>query len=664
MARRGLGDSMVWQDVLKDKKIEPKKVKPQVMGYNEERKKFHRRRDEKLRRQRESAKTKDANLFDFGKQEEEKEPVDYTTSRNFVTGRLREVWQASMEDDSWNEFLEENSEDGKLKPNVKRSVLAARKLLAGETINFSGTKYNLKNPFGAKKDGMLERLNTVTLRGAKTSNIRESMLSDVDKIIEDGEYQKLLEMLQGQKTSVSRIRKYIDGKKELSSKILLDSETEHPELVEIRKLLRLATVQSMAIGTSIDDPVVIKYIKLVTSARASPSRKVEALSDRHRNSQNAKALFGRKLLPALDYILENESLDTSRIPTSYQKRSALENNALTRLLSGKGLQQSPRLKTIYEKNGGKTYKNDIEAYYGPDKKEQRVAGYASEIETITDDKGKPVLDEKTGKERTRSTAGTNWNNLRRRAGTALRSFFKEVSNNDRANEELLNLLGEDTKSSMTPEIRDKIIAALSEEDEDEIPGMFNDAIDDMGINDRFSSIREIESKVGELPDEDDPGDLVTALRRMREEGGKLIPRDTDMRTLKFFLEEEVDTWSILESILDDDISTFDTQGKKGGTLNNVIIALRTLGRMFSNKDLDPEDIQDGETTAEEFKQKLTDDYSTIREDFLRAVEANMKELSEKGRALNFSMPIQAGSKYGAKKVEPVLWIQYATGAIE
>ena len=116
--------------------------------------------------------------------------------------------------------------------------------------------------------------------------------------------------------------------------------------------------------------------------------------------------------------------------------------------------------------------------------------------------------------------------------------------------------------------------------------------------------------------------------------------------------------------MDDDISTFDTQGKKGGTLNNVIIALRTLGRMFSNKDLDPEDIQDGETTAEEFKQKLTDDYSTIREDFLRAVEANMKELSEKGRALNFSMPIQAGSKYGAKKVEPVLWIQYATGAIE
>ena len=246
----------------------------------------------------------------------------------------------------------------------------------------------------------------------------------------------------------------------------------------------------------------------------------------------------------------------------------------------------------------------------------------------------------------------------------MRGFFKEVSNNDRANEELLSLLGEDTKSSMTPEIRDKIIAALSEEDEDEIPGMFNNAIDDMGINDRFSSIREIENKVGELPDEDDPGDLVTALRRMREEGGKLIPRDTDMRTLKFFLEEEVDTWSILESVLDDDVSTFDTQGKKGGTLNNVIIALRTLGRMFSNKDLDPIDIQEGDITAEEFKQKLTDDYSTIREDFLRAVEANMKELSEKGRALNFSMPIQAGSKYGAKKVEPVLWIQYSTGAIE
>jgi|TARA_R100001463_G_scaffold42066_4_gene88363 hypothetical protein len=585
--------------------------------------------------------------------EQEKKPVDYTTSRNFATGRLTKIWQASFDDESWNKFLEENLEDGKLKPDVKRSVLAARKLLAGEVVNLSGTKYNLNNPFGAKKDAMLERLNTVTLRGTKTSNIRESMLSDVDKIIQDGEYQKLLEMLQVEKTR-SRIRKYIDGKKELSGKILMDSETEHPELVEIRKLLRLATVSRRKIGSSIDEATVIKYIKLVTAARAGATLKVEAISSRHRNSQNAKALFGRKLLPALDYILENESLDTSRIPTSYQKRSALENNALTRLLSGKGLQRSPRLKTIYNKEGGKAYKNDIENYYGPDKKEQRIAGYGSA--------GNPNVPE--GERDEKSTVGQNWDNSRRRAGVALRGFFNEVKNTQGANEELMNLLGGDTKSSMTPEIRDKIIAALSEEDEDEIPAMFNDAIDDMGINDRFSSIREIESKVGELPDDDDPGDLVTALRRMREEGGKLTPRDTDMRTLKFFLEEEVDTWSILDSVLDDDVSTFDTQGKKGGTLNNIIIALRTLGRMFSNKDLDPEDIQDGEMTAEDFKQKLTDDYSTIREDFIRAVEANMKELSDKGRALNFSMPIQAGSKYGDKKVEPVLWIQYATGVLE
>ena len=565
---------MSWKSVLKNEEKDGlKPVKKPVMGTwdkSGKRAKFHRDRKRKLERQRESAKTKDANLFDFGKQEEKKEPVDYSTSRNFVTGRLKEAWQASMKDDDWNEFLEENSEDGKLKPAVKRSVLAARKLLAGETINLSGTEYNLKNPFGAKKDEMLERLNTVTLRGTKTSNIRESMLSDVDKIIEDGEYQKLLEMLQVEKTR-SRIRKYIDGKKELSSKILMDSEAEHPELVEIRKLLRLATVQSMTIGTSIDDPVVIKYIKLVTSARAGASLKAEAISSRHKNAINAKALFGRKLLPALDYILENESLDTSRIPTSYQKRSALETNALTRLLSGKGLQQSPRLKTIYEKENGKAYKNDIEAYYGPDKKEQRVAGYGTA--------GNPNIPKDERDEK--STMGQDWDNLRRRAGIALRGFFKEVQNTDQANEELLNLLGKDTKSSMTPEIRDKIIAALSEEDEDEIPGMFNDAIDDMGINDRFSSIREIESKVGELPDEDDPGDLVTALRRMREEGGKLTPRDTDMRTLKFFLEEEVDTWSILNSALDDDVSTFDTQGKKGGTLNNVIITMRTLGRMFN-----------------------------------------------------------------------------------
>tara|TARA_R100000152_G_C6781095_1_gene214942 strand:- start:3354 stop:5279 length:1926 start_codon:yes stop_codon:yes gene_type:complete len=641
---------MSWFQVLKDeekpKKIEPKKVKPQVMGYNEERKKFHRRRDEKIRRERESAKTKDANIFDFGKQEEEKEPVDYSTSRNFATGRLREVWQASFEDDSWNKFLEENSQDGKLKPDVKRSVLAARKLLAGETVNLSGTKYNLKNPFGAKKDAMLERLNTVTLRGTKTSNIRESMLSDVDKFIEDGEYQKLLEMLQGEK-SRSRVRRYIATKEELSRKITTDSEEEHPELVEIRKLLKIMGMHSKAdIQGSIDEDTVVTYIKLVadSSRGATPSKKAEAISMQHRNSLNAKSMFsGKKLLPALDYILQNSHLDTSRIPTSYKKRSAKEQNAITRLMSGKGLRQYPALKVLYEKNDGMEYQQPIEAYYGPDNKEDRILAYSS------------------------GDLGTKWDTMKRKADKAIRELFIQIKENPSAEDELQSLLGGDTDVSMTPKIRDDIVAALTHEDDEDIPKLFNSAIDDLGIRDNFTTIREIESKIGDIGDEEEEGEVVIALRRMNEVEGKLIPKAADREILSFFHEEKMDMWSILDSALDDDLDTFNTQGKAGGTLNNIIIVLRTLSRMFSTAEnqIDPEDILDGEITADEFKEQLSDKYNTIRQDFFDAVEANMKRISSEGRRLGFTLPLQAGSKYGVKKkIEPITWIQYATGVLE
>ena len=80
----------------------------------------------------------------------------------------------------------------------------------------------------------------------------------------------------------------------------------------------------------------------------------------------------------------------------------------------------------------------------------------------------------------------------------------------------------------------------------------------LGIRDNFTTIREIESKIGDIGDEEEEGEVVIALRRMNEVEGKLIPKAADREILSFFHEEKMDMWSILDSALDDDLDTFNT----------------------------------------------------------------------------------------------------------
>ena len=168
---------MSWQDVHKEKKIEPKKVKPQIMGYNEERKKFHRKRDEKLRRQRESAKTKDANLFDFGKQEVKNFPVKRGTP-------TFEIWQAASNDDTWAEY----TKDGLTSSQVQ-SVQKAKRLLQGEVVNMGGTDFKLQevkpDEVVDDVDEVIARLNDIKPKKTSKGNIRGNLDADVKRFIKN-----------------------------------------------------------------------------------------------------------------------------------------------------------------------------------------------------------------------------------------------------------------------------------------------------------------------------------------------------------------------------------------------------------------------------------------------------------------------------------------------
>jgi len=97
---------MSWESILKNEKLTPKETKPQVMGYNEDRKKFHRRREEKNRRAKEAGKSTQMGLGDFGKEGETKEYPDYSESANFGSSTMFKIFQAASTEETWNEYVE------------------------------------------------------------------------------------------------------------------------------------------------------------------------------------------------------------------------------------------------------------------------------------------------------------------------------------------------------------------------------------------------------------------------------------------------------------------------------------------------------------------------------------------------------------------------------
>jgi len=180
---------MNWQDVLKEKETGPKPVEKPVMGTwdkSGKRAKFHKDRKRKLERQRESAKTKDANLFDFGKQEVKDFPVKPNTP-------TFKIWQAASKEDSWEEY----TKDG-LSSSQVQTAQKARRLLQGETVNIRGTDFKLRDTdIFPNIDAIIERLSKITPKKTSATNKRGNLDRDIKSFIENKKYAELLEVLEG-----------------------------------------------------------------------------------------------------------------------------------------------------------------------------------------------------------------------------------------------------------------------------------------------------------------------------------------------------------------------------------------------------------------------------------------------------------------------------------
>lgn len=612
---------MSWQDVLKDKKIEPKKVKPQIMGYNEERKKFHRKRDEKLRRQRESAKTKDANLFDFGKQEVKDFPVKRGTP-------TFEIWQAASNDGTWAKY----TKDGLTSSQVQ-SVQRAKRLLQGEVVNIRGTDFKLQDEVVDDVDKVIARLSDVKPKKTSQGNVRANLDADVKSFIMNKKYEELLKVLQGRgkkkyagklDASNKRVRRFIQTNKTLRRVILTDAEDKYPELVEIKKILKIGGVPQVDIGTSISDDIAIDYIKKIMNVSSVRDKKRTFITDN--TDSGTLLLFGTRVLsPALEFILENEELNQSAIPTSYKKRSNIEERALRKIIDE--IIDEPSISVIYDK-----YKEDIENWFGP--------------------KGESDI-ERDERIKLREDNRNKYDSLSRKGNEAKRRMFADIKADEDANAAFKEVMAEvsgDTTNAMTEEIRNELVEALKN---DSVKN-FTAAIKKLGINDEFKNMDAVEEEVGNLDE------VQGALENMRlnRTTNRMQSLDADEPKLRYFVEEKTsDAWSILEDTISDNL-TPSKNPSNDGTLDKIIITLKRLSEFFGEyeTEIDEEDLKEGSISSEDFKKLVIEMYPKVRKAFLDNVKNRMKDISAEGKVMGTKIPSPQGGF-----VEPAIWIQISQG---
>jgi len=632
---------MSWQDVLKDKKIEPKKVKPQIMGYNEERKKFHRKRDEKLRRQRESEKTKDANLFDFGKQEVKNFPV----KRGSPTFK---IWQAASSDDTWAEFTKDGLDNYTI-----RNVQKAKKLLQGEVVNIGGTDFKLQDEVVDDVDKVIARLNDIKPKKTSEGNVRDTLTSDVKEMIEKKNYEELLGILQGKKKygntvdrTNSRVRRFIQTDKTLRRAILSDAEDKHPELVEIKKILKIGGVPQVEIGTSISDDIAIDYIKKIMNVSSVRDKKRDFITDS--KDSGTLLLFGTRVMsPALEFVLENEELNQSAVPTSYKKRGNVEERALRKIIDE--IIEEPSISVIYDK-----YKEDIENWFGP-------KGESDE--------------EKERRIKLREDNRNKYDSLSRKGNQAKRRMFADIKADEDANAAFKEVMAEvsgDTTNAMTEEIRNELVEAL----EDDSAKNFTAAIKKLGINDKFENMDAIEEEVGDIDD------VIGALENMRlnRKTNRMQSLNVDKPKLRYFVEEKTsDAWSILEDAIKDDLTpSKNSDGTPNpandGTLDRIVITIKRLSEYFASDSydaiyqkyktndgetvdgIDEIELKEGNISSEDFKNLVIELYPKVRRTFLDNVKNRMKDISAEGKVMGTKIPSPDGGF-----VEPAIWIQISQG---
>ena len=287
------------------------------------------------------------------------------TSR-WQTSRRKEILDAVTTD----EALERYREDPDIKELVEKKnqsfiqdIEFIRRLLTEDTItNRRGNTFkSLKDMLGSRATQMAKRLELLG-KAKKTSsgNIRESTEKTFNTLIADKKWGELLQVL-SMPMSKSRFKQMIIGDSPLRKKIY--DETRDSEYANDYSILLNKDQESFVsidYDRNISDDAAKKYVShLLNRVRATPAQKTSFIDEKSTGKMSMTRLFysGRGLNPALEFLLDNESFNTSAMVKGKRMRSSFIDEKLMSSLRGKKKGEVPIpdiLRQAYEQRAGFT----------------------------------------------------------------------------------------------------------------------------------------------------------------------------------------------------------------------------------------------------------------------------------------------------------------------
>lgn len=495
-----------------------------------------------------------------------KAPIDYNA-------KSMEAIQAARTDESWEEYTKDITRE------KSQRIGDAKASISRNTEEWESSFKTL----GVKLEDVIARLSKVV--ATRNTHERPASIKNWKKLVTDKKWEELLQMLSSEMTS-RRLRLLLRQTKNLEiSNALFTSEDENAKKIISLLYPTKEAFPTMELTTSISNDNAIEYVQFVLN-KVNVNHRIPFISMKQGDNQSMRTLFMAKpKLKGLQYILENDAIDTSKLSKPMLRQSVGKLGLINDLIN-----DSQSVKSL----------DNIQAEW------KNFKDFVKEIKTEESDKtSKKVLP------------------LVKR-----KLFFGAIDKNLLAKNELLMYFkGE----------------GISEPDYDELIELMEDEawadIDDL-LNLGDLDTDEVEAKFTQA--------VQGAIRNMVLTPDKYrIPRSDDVKSLEFIFENEME--DIMDSLTEEslDESSFTTSQqttfKDGVAIRNntsgfpeVVRVLEILGELFSAGEdtISTFDYMEGEITREKFMAQVQKEFSEIKKDFLANVKENMKLVMSQGKRIN------------------------------
>jgi len=534
----------------------------------------------------------------------------------WMRSRRKEILDAVTTDDALEKFREDPDIMKLIEEKNStfiRDIEFIKRLLTEDTVTTNQNTFkSLKEKLGARATQMAERLDLLG-KAKKTSsgNIRESTQKTFESMIAGGKWEELLQALQDEKRK-SRFKQLISSNPPLRKKIYdATRDKEYADTFSIILNRGQDDFVSIDYTGNIADSTVKKYLKhLLTSVKAPPVDKNKFIIDEFSGKQQMTKLFHftKGLNPALEFLLDNQDFDTSKMVKGKMMRDSFANELLVTRLQDKGknrvveipnvLQSAYDLpatflvgnevdrtkrKTLLEakKRGNKEFLRQLERFY-PDEVKQFKEALLEYQKTASDE----------------VEQGQTYKELLEDIETESLGFVGEALGEKITSEQF-----ESRKKELTDKVKRLIEGKAEEGDEDTFPGISEERKKEHPfLSEGFTKQKIIGKRLGVGAT---PADIVIVLLLASNitKGGFTVSE-----VVKYFNDiEKIKTIDEVEGF-----NTFlDADAKE-------------------DEDLETVRARADEEVRDKFLDEARKDYSTVRKDLIDRIKENMRQVLKEG----------------------------------